>query len=114
MFSFVKEITVLMKLMSMCYFLIPAVIAMLIGLIFSKFKFWKRDVGVVLLSASGFMALVAVTFLALFISPSRKEFFPDLNIIFFSDYIKGFSFLALVALTGFLLIIKRKKPSERI
>jgi hypothetical protein len=56
---------------------IPAVIALGFGLVCTRFRNWRRDVGIVAVSAAGFAMFQALTMVCMFASPEMKEFFPD-------------------------------------
>ena len=97
-----------MKIAIMGGFSIPGLIALAIGLALRRFLTWKRDVGIVLLSAAGLTVLVAFSMLCLFLSPELKEFFPDVKINFFNDYITGLSCIIIFLFIGIFLIKKSK------
>lgn len=57
---------------------VPLAVLMLIGFALSRFRTWKRDLGVVLISGVGFTAMVALSIgCMLFDSQGKKMFPPD-------------------------------------
>lgn len=107
--GFINQPPYFIKIAIMSGFAIPGLIAIVAGLAIGRFQTWKRDVGIVLLTASGLTALVAFSVFCLFLSSEFKEFFPDIKIVFFNDYLTGLSYTILFALTGIFLIRKSKR-----
>lgn len=112
--AFVNEPPVLTKFAIMGGFCIPALIALGIGLACARLQNWKRDVGIVIISAAALTAFMVLTMACLFLSPEFKEFFPDNTITmdFFSDYVSGISCMAILGTAGILLIRNSKKNAE--
>lgn len=102
--SFTNSVPLLGKLTIMGIFSIPAVLSLLLGLQASGFSHWKRDVGIVLLSASLVTAFVALGIVCLFATPEFVKQIPDEQKDFLSDYISGLSCLLLMGGTGGLLL----------
>lgn len=98
-----------MKIAVMGCFSIPGLIALVIGLAVKRFLTWKRDTGIVLLSAAGLTAVVTFTTFCVFLSPEVKKTYPDIELSFFNDYITGLSCTILFAFVGIFLIRKSKK-----
>lgn len=91
----------------------PALIAMTIGIALSHFRNWRRDVGIVLLSAVGFTAFVIFTFACLLINGEfRKMIRPD-TVTFFSDYLTGGVVIVGLAILGWMLTKTNKKVAEQ-
>lgn len=91
-------------------FTIPALLALGAGLALARFDRWKRRTGIVFLSASGVTLFVVLNLACLLASEDfRKIVKPD-TVVFFSDYLTGFTLIAGCLLTGWLLL---KNDSNR-
>jgi len=101
-----------MKLVIIGTFAVPALISLLIGLAITRFQEWKRDVGIVLVSAGGVTLFIAVTMVCLFISPESKRYFPpdspDMS-QFFGDSTAGIISVVTSIVLGVLLIITSRQ-----
>lgn len=92
-----------MKWIMVIIFLVIAAIPLLGGLAIMRFRNWKRETGVVLLSAMAFTAFELFTLATMFMSEEFRATLPQESLDMFSDYITGGAiFVALVAL-GFML-----------
>ena len=105
------------KLVIIGTFAVPALISLLIGLAITRFQQWKRDAGIVLVSAAGVTSFIAVTMVCFFISPESKRYFPpdtpDMS-QFFGDLTAGIVFIVTSIVLGVLLIItsrRNRKPA---
>lgn len=107
--SFFGKSPYFMKIAIMLGFSIPGLIALLIGLAIRRFRTWKRDTGIVILTSAGLTLMLAFTMFCVLLSPDFEEFFPNYKIDFFNDYLTGFSCIALLILIGILLITKSKR-----
>jgi len=84
-------------------FTIPALLALCAWLALARFDGWKRRTGIVFLSASGVTLFVVLNLACLLASEDfRKMVKPD-TLVFFSDYLTGFTLIACCLLTGWLL-----------
>lgn len=83
----------------------PAAVALLVGLAIDRFRHWKRDVGIVLVSGAGVTAFVVLTIACMFLSPDSKKLFPRDMFDFFSAYIAGMSSILGLAVIGIALIM---------
>ena len=106
----------LVKYAVMGAFSIPAVVAFMIGLLLSRFRHWKRDIGIVMVSGAGSTALVVFTIACFVRSPDSKQFFPHDTLNVFNDIIAGVSCIALLAALGAALIMisRKKEPSDAL
>jgi len=111
MIAFASVPQYFMKIAIMCGFSIPGLIALVIGLAIRRFRTWKRDVGIVFLTASLFTTLIVFTMLCLFLSPEFKKFLPHNETDFSNDYITGSSCVIIFIFIGVLLIKKSKNTS---
>lgn len=78
------------------------------GLALKRFRTWRRDIGIVLLSASGIATMVALGVATIFIDDGirkivSKQVDSD-SIAMFSDYISGGCVIVGGALLGWLLL----------
>ena len=92
---------------------VPAIFILVVGLAIMGFRDWRRDAGIVLLSASGFTAFAVVSFASMLMNEDyRKMMPPDMPDImkFFGDYITGAAVIIGMALAGVLLVITNRKP----
>jgi hypothetical protein len=100
------------KLVVLGSFAVPALISLLIGLAMTRFQQWKRDVGIVLVSAGGVTSFIAVTMACLFISPESKRYFPpdtpDMS-QFFGDLTAGIVGIVTSMALGVLFIITSRR-----
>ena len=106
-----------MKLFLIGIFAIPGLISLLIGLALTRFQQWKRDVGIVLVSAGSVTAFAAVTMVCMFISPESKRYYPpdspDMSQLF-GDLTVGIVCIVTTIVAGVLLIIisrRSRKPA---
>jgi len=88
-------------------FCIPGVVALVIGLALSRFRHWKRDVGIVLASGAGTTAFVVLSMACCLLSPDFKKVFPRNILAFFSDIVTGLSCILLFSVAGIALIKSR-------
>jgi hypothetical protein len=86
-------------------FSVPAVGALFIGLFASKFANWKRDGGIVLLSASPFTTLLVLTVVCMVFTPEIHEVFPENELVFFSDYVSGVGCLTFFRAAGRISLV---------
>ena len=106
-----------MKLVVIGTFAVPALISLLIGLAVTRFQQWKRDVGIVLVSAGGVTSFIAVTIVCFFMSAESKRYFPpnapDVS-QFFGHLTAGIVGIVTSIVLGVLLIItsrRNRKPA---
>jgi len=112
--SFINEPPVAAKLAIMGVFCIPGLISLLIGLAISRFRNWKSNTGIVLLSGAGFTVLVVFIFFCLLLSSEFRELFPEAKLDFFNDYVTGTFCVVILLFTGALLLRKAKKAEQRL
>lgn len=105
------------KLLVIGIFAGPALISLVIGLAITRFQQWKRDVGIVFVSAGGVTSFIAVTMACLFISPESKRYFPpdtpDVS-EFFGDLSVGIVCIVTFIVLGVSFIItsrQKRKPA---
>ncbi len=101
-----------MKLVIIGTFAVPGLISLLIGLAITRFQRWKRDVGIVLVSAGGATSFIAVTMVCFLMSPESKRYFPpdapDMS-QFFGDLTDGIVSVVTSIVLGVLLIITSRQ-----
>ena len=69
--------------------LLPTCICIYIGAIVSKFRRWKFNLGIVLLSGVTVNLLVVIAIICLQLSSKADELFPHHNLSIFTDYLAG-------------------------
>jgi hypothetical protein len=82
---------------------LPGLIALGIGLAFTRFRHWKRDAGVVLLSTSACNVVMIVTIACMLMSDEFLNMFPESASMPVNDYFTGFIVMVVLALVGWLL-----------
>lgn len=102
--AFVSGIPPTGKYAAMGLFCIPAIAFLGIGTAIGRSGKWKRDSGMVLLSAAGLSAFLVLTMACLLLSPEAMAFFAGHNLDFFSDYGAGVGCMALLGASGAVLI----------
>lgn len=102
--SFVNRPPLIAKVVILSLFAVLASAFLLAGLVVSRFTMWKRDIGIVLVSASLLTAFIVLTFVCMLATPEIRPQFPDEQLAFFSDYRTGGSVIALMGLGGAALI----------
>ena len=84
--------------------ILAALVPLAVGLIASGGWKWQRDIGIVLVSGSGFTALLCLIMLCLSLDPGFKEFFPNAELDAFKDYTVGLICIGTCAASGIVLI----------
>src|SRR5262249_2187451 len=90
--------------------MIPAFLALAIGLAIMGFRDWRRDAGIVFLSAAGVTAFVVATFATMLMNEEYRKMMPPEVLTFFGDYTTGAAVIVGLALGGALLVITGRKP----
>ena len=94
-------------------FSVMAVVALCGALALTRFRNWRRDTGIVLLSASGFTVFLIFTFICLLMTEEfRKMMRPD-TLAFFSDYLTGGAIIVGFAGLGCVLLKTNKGSAEQ-
>jgi len=107
--AFASNLLTGVKLGMLIGFSVPAVLALGAGLALSRFRNWKRDTGIVLLSASGVTAFAIFTFECLLMTEEfRRMMRPD-TLTFFSDYLTGGGIIVGLAVLGWILVKTNKE-----
>jgi cytochrome c biogenesis protein CcdA len=111
--AFVSEPPTGVKLGIMIGFSIPGVVALCGGLVLTRFRNWKRDTGIVFLSASGFAAFAIFTFVCLFMSEEFRGMIRPDSVTFFSDYLTGGGTIVGLAVLGWILFKADRERAEQ-
>jgi hypothetical protein len=98
------------KWLPIIIFTIPAIISLVVGLAIMGFRDWRRDAGIVFLSAAGFTTLLAFMFATSLMKEETRKMMPPEVLKFFGDYITGAVVLVVLAVAGALLLITSRKP----
>lgn len=102
------------KLLIMGIFSVLALIFIGIGIFLRRLEKWKRDIGIILLSASAYQIFLIFTMACLFSSQEITNFFPDKKVfIFFDDYFMGAVCLVIFAGLGFICLWASKIQGKR-
>lgn len=110
--SFVSEPSAGVKLGVILGFSLPAIVALFIGLALRKFQRWKRDTGVVLLSATGLSSFIVVSFVFMVMTEEFREMMGPETVAFFRDYVTGGAVLVGMAFLGTILLWQGTRKSE--
>ena len=111
--AFISEPPTNVKLGIMIGFLIPGVVALFGGLALTHFRNWKRDTGIVFLSASGVTAFLIFTFACLLMTEEFREIIRPDALTFFSDYLTGGGTIVGFAVLGWILLNTNTEKSEQ-
>lgn len=96
-------------------FTLPALLFLCIGLAVARFRRWRRDVGIILLSGAGFTAFVIFTFACLLMTDEYKEMMEPYSLDLFSAYTSGAVVMLSVIALGILCLVKgKKKPKQSL
>jgi hypothetical protein len=109
--AFISSLTLQMKIFVMAVFLVPAFMVMYIGLRLNKSSVWRLDLGIVLLSVAGFMALLVLTMVCLWMTPELQSMVGADAFAIFEDYETGMAFIAIQIAVGLLLIKEERKST---
>jgi len=96
----------------MICFTVLAVLALCAGLALKRFRNWKRDVGIVLLCASGFTAFSIFTFACLLMTEDFRKMIQPNTLAFFGNYFTGGAVIIVFAGLGWLLLKANKGFAE--
>jgi hypothetical protein len=105
--------TLAFKCVMMAAYSLPGVLALVTGLRLRRFKAWRRDVGVVLVSGAVVSLLGVLTFTCMLLTPEAAEFFPanPNRWNFFSDLATGFGSILFSLGTGVALIVASRRSN---
>jgi fucose 4-O-acetylase-like acetyltransferase len=110
--GFIAEPSTSAKLGVMLGFALPSVVALFIGLALRKFRRWKRDAGVVLVSAAGLGSFIVVSFVFMLMSEEYRRMMGPDTIAYFRDYVTGGAILLVMAVLGTVLLWQGRIKSE--
>jgi hypothetical protein len=98
------------KWLPIIIFAVPAILTLVVGLAIMGFRDWRRDAGIVLLSAAGFTTFLVFMFATMLIKEQSRKMMPPEILSVFGDYITGAAVIVVLALAGALLVITSRKP----
>ena len=98
------------KWLPIIIFTVPAILTLVAGLAVMGFQDWRRDAGIVLLSATGFTTLLVFMFATMLMKEESRKMMPPDMLRFFGDYITGAAVIVVLSLVGGLLLMTRRKP----
>ena len=83
---------------------LPALLSLAGGLALMRFRYWKRDAGVVLLTVAGFTAFSVFSMACMFMSAEFRAVMPMDGLRAFGSYFAGSGCIAGLAVVGWLLV----------
>jgi hypothetical protein len=98
------------KWLPIIIFTVPAILTLVVGLAIMGFRDWRRDTGIVLLSAAGFTTLLVFMFVTMLMKEESRKMMPPEILSFFGDYITGAAVIVVFALVGGLLLMTGRRP----
>jgi hypothetical protein len=110
--AFMSGLSAGWKLMSLGLFLLPAVVVMAIGLALTRFRYWKRDTGVVLLTVTSCTLFIVFTMACMIMSEEFRKLLIDGHSDPFSSYAFGTTVNAALAALGWYLVKKGGDKAE--
>jgi hypothetical protein len=102
--GFVSEPSILAKWGIVLGFTSPAAIALLAGLALGRFRCWKRNTGIVLLSSMGVSLFVVLTFFCLLMTEEFRMMMTPDTLAYFRDYYAGSAVIAGFTILGLILL----------
>jgi hypothetical protein len=111
--AFMKGLSLHAKWLLILVFTVLGALALAGGLAVGRFQNWRRDAGVVLLSATGFTLFVIFTFACLLIGEEFRRMIPPDTLTFFSDYVTGIVVIVVFAVAGTLLLKSSRRRVEQ-
>ena len=102
-------VDIIVKLIVIVLFLIPALFFLIIGLALRGFQKWKYDVAFVLLSAAAFSVFTVFSMICMFLSPEYAKLFPASPIGLINNYFTGISCALIFIAIGLLLLFKEQR-----
>lgn len=86
-----------------CFFLFVAMIPLTISFFLMRFRQWKREAGIVLMSASGVAAFIVFSVACMYMTEESRKMIPQDAWLQFSAYPSGFGMILTFAGIGYLL-----------
>ena len=111
--GFISESSVNAKWVVMLGFTIPGVLALCAGLAVMRFRNWRRNTGIVLLSAAGFTTFLIFMFAILLMTEEFRVMMQPDTLTFFGDYFTGGFVIAGLAIVGLLLLMTNNGGAEQ-
>ena len=101
--AFISGLPAMAKLLMVGGTALPGVITLVIGLACTRFRLWKRDTGVVLLSTTVCNIVMVVSIACMLMSEEVMLMFPESTSMPFRDYVTGTLVMVVLAIAGWLL-----------
>jgi hypothetical protein len=93
----------------MFMFTLPAIVALCSGLALNRFLNWTRDVGIILLCATGFTTFLIFSFICFLQTDEFRKMMKPETLAFFSGYITGS--LCIIGLAGLgVIFLRMRRP----
>jgi len=104
--AFMSKIPAGLKIIAMLIFLAPAALSMVLGLSLMGFRQWQRDIGIVLLSATGLTLFSVLSFGCIMMNDELRNLLGQSNLQPLDGYITGIAFNAALAALGWTQVKK--------
>jgi len=102
------------KWLPIAVFTAPAVLALGAGLAIMRFQNWRRDAGIVFLSAAGLTTFLIVSFASMVTNEEFRRMMPSETSSFFGDYSTGAAVLVALVIAGALLLVTNRRTPRTI
>lgn len=100
------------KLFTLIIFFIPAIITHLTGSAINSFRNWKKDTGIVLISATGLTIFNIFTIACVHMSEDFREMMSPYSLVHFNDYLSGSVIMVPFVVLGWIFIKLNKDNTE--
>ena len=101
--GFINEPPAGVKWAMMLAFSIPAVLALCAALALKRFLDWRKNTGIILISASVLTIFIALTIACLMLTEEFRQMVKPDTLTYFSDYITGTAVIMAFIVIGWLL-----------
>ena len=107
--GFINEPPTGVKWAMMLAFSIPAVLALCAALALKRFRDWRKNTGIILISASVLTIFIALTIACLMLTEEFRQMVKPDTLTYFSDYITGTAVIMAFIVIGWLLVKTNKE-----
>lgn len=110
--GFINQVPAHARLVVMGLFFLLGLILLSIGLTIRQYMHWKRDAGVVMLTAASVSGIAFLVMHTLFLLPTQGSIIDENLMHLYSDYFIGSLSIALSASIGTVLVLEASKESK--
>lgn len=103
------SMTVPIKLIMLCIFVVLALILVVISMALNKFRKWKFAAGIVLISATCVTVFEVISFISMLLSEETRKLFPGNPFDMYNDCVTGFGVIVVFLGLGIILVKSEKK-----